>query len=134
MPIDISIVVPIYNEQETIGLFYDELRAAMDGCGCAWELVYVDDGSRDDSLARLLGLQKQDPRITVLELSRNWGHQPALTAGLSVTRGEAVVLMDGDLQDPPHVVPALIAAWRKGAQVVIAQRTSRKEGDRKSVV
>lgn len=127
MPIDISIVVPIYNERETIGLFYDELRAAMEGCGCTWELVYVDDGSRDDSLALLLGLQQRDPRITVLELSRNWGHQPALTAGLSVTRGEAVVLMDGDLQDPPQVLPDLIAAWRRGAQVVIAQRTSRKE-------
>ena len=121
-------MVPIYNEREMIRLFYDELRAAMDTAACAWELVYVDDGSRDDSLEQLLELQKQDARITVLELSRNWGHQPALTAGLSVARGEAVVLMDGDLQDPPRVVPELVASWRKGAQVVIAQRTSRKEG------
>ena len=118
MPIDISVVVPIFNEQEIIGLFYDELRAAMDGCGCTWELVYVDDGSRDDSLPRLLALQQRDPRITVLELSRNWGHQSALTAGLTVARGEAVVLMDGDLQDPPQVLPDLIASWRRGAQVV----------------
>jgi dolichol-phosphate mannosyltransferase len=99
----------------------------MEVTGQPWRVIYVDDGSRDQTLNLLLELKNQDPRVNVLELSRNWGHQAALTAGLAHADGDAVVLMDGDLQDPPRVIPDLFTAWRKGAQVVIAQRRSRAE-------
>jgi len=92
-----------------------------------WEIVYVNDGSRDSSLSLLLGIQRLDPRVTVVEFSRNFCHQPALTAGLQTARGDAIILMDGDFQDPPEVLPQLIDAWKGGAKVVIAERTSRAE-------
>jgi dolichol-phosphate mannosyltransferase len=95
--------------------------------GESWEIVYVDDGSSDGSLRKLLQFQALDPRVTVVELSRNWGHQPALTAGLNTACGKAVVLMDGDFQDPPEVIEQFVAAWRQGAQVVVAERRSRQE-------
>jgi glycosyltransferase involved in cell wall biosynthesis len=87
----------------------------------------VDDGSRDQSLSILLRLKAADPRVRVVELSRNWGHQAAITAGLSVARGDAVVFIDGDLQDPPSVVPLLLKEWEKGAEVIVAQRKRRVE-------
>src|SRR5262245_46115324 len=123
----ISLVIPIYNEAELIYLLHARVSAAMDSTGYPWEVIYVDDGSRDGSLELLLEQESQDPRVTVVELSRNWGHQPALTAGLSVARGDAIVLMDGDLQDSPEVIPELVAAWEKGAKVVVAERRSRRE-------
>ena len=123
----LSIVVPIYNEEQIICRLHQEVVAAMAKMDLDWRVIYVDDGSRDASLELLLQLQQEDSRVTVLELSRNWGHQAALTAGLAHAKGDAVVLMDGDLQDPPRVIPDLIAAWRNGAQVVIAQRRSRAE-------
>jgi dolichol-phosphate mannosyltransferase len=95
--------------------------------GDRWEVVYVNDGSDDSSLELLRQLQAEDPRVVVVDLSRNWGHMGALHAGLQSARGDAIVLMDGDLQDPPDVVPKMIAAWRGGAQVVTAVRKSRKE-------
>jgi len=87
----------------------------------------VDDGSRDRTLALLLARQEADPHVVVVELSRNWGHQPAITAGLSVAGGQDIVIMDGDLQDPPGVIPEFVKAWQAGAQVVIAARRSRAE-------
>jgi dolichol-phosphate mannosyltransferase len=90
-------------------------------------VVYVNDGSKDSSLELLHQLQAEDPRVVIVDLSRNWGHMGALHAGLRIARGDAVVLMDGDLQDPPEVVPKLVAAWRGGAQVVTAVRRSREE-------
>ena len=123
----ISVVIPIYNEVALLPRLHRELAAALDGVGEDWEVVYVDDGSSDGSLAAILELQLRDPRVVAVELSRNWGHQPALTAGLATARGNAVVLMDGDFQDPPALVPKLIAAWRAGAQVVVAVRSGRKE-------
>lgn len=123
----LSLVVPIYNEEAVIGPLYEAIVAAMEPLTERWELVCVDDGSRDGSLERLLALQARDPRVVVVELSRNWGHQPALTAGLSIARGDAVVLLDGDMQDPPSVIPDLVAAWKAGAQVVVAERKSRTE-------
>src|SRR5437868_2295341 len=113
----ISIVIPIYNEEETIDALHRRIAAVMEGLDRPWEVVYVDDGSRDRSRAMLLKRQADDPHIVVVELSRNWGHQPAITAGLSVAEGEAVVLMDGDLQDPPEVIADLVEAWDRGAQV-----------------
>jgi dolichol-phosphate mannosyltransferase len=93
----------------------------------AWEVVYVNDGSTDSSLKLLTELQAKDAHVVVVDLSRNWGHMGAISAGLQTACGDAVVLMDGDFQDPPEVVPELVAAWRNGAQVVTAVRRSRKE-------
>jgi glycosyltransferase involved in cell wall biosynthesis len=123
----ISVVIPIYNEEEILSLLHDAVSKAMRDVGDSWEVVYVNDGSRDSSLELLRQLQAEDPHVVVVELSRNWGHMGALHAGLQTARGQAVVLMDGDLQDPPDVVPKMVAAWRGGAQVVTAVRRSRKE-------
>jgi dolichol-phosphate mannosyltransferase len=92
-----------------------------------FQVLYVNDGSSDGSLAKMLDQKRQDPRFAVLDLSRNFGHQAAITAGLAHAKGDAVILMDGDLQDPPEVIADLIAAWRDGGQVVLAQRRSRGE-------
>ena len=123
----ISVVIPIYNEEEIISLLHHAVSEAMKEEGDSWEVVYVNDGSDDSSLELLRQLQANDPRVVVVDLSRNWGHMGALHAGLQTARGDAIVLMDGDLQDPPDVVPKMIAAWREGAQVVTAVRRSRKE-------
>src|SRR5580658_9743702 len=123
----ISIVVPIFNEEELVRLFHSAVADAMNEVGETWEVVYVNDGSRDLSLNLLRELQMEDAHVVVVDLSRNWGHMGAVSAGLQTARGDAVVLMDGDYQDPPEVVPELIAAWRGGAQVVTAVRRSRQE-------
>jgi glycosyltransferase involved in cell wall biosynthesis len=123
----ISIVVPIFNEQELVRLFHAAVADAMNDVGETWEAVYVNDGSRDSSLDLLRELQLEDAHVVVVDLSRNWGHMGAISAGLQTARGDAVVLMDGDFQDPPEVLPELVAAWRGGAQVVTAVRGSRQE-------
>jgi len=123
----ISIVVPIFNEEAVFPRFHAALLEAMSRIPEPFEILYINDGSRDRSLDLLLEAQHADARIAVVELSRNWGHQPALTAGLSLARGDAAVLIDGDMQDPPSVIPDLIAAWRAGAEVVVAERRSRHE-------
>jgi dolichol-phosphate mannosyltransferase len=123
----LSVVVPIYNEEENIRDFHRLLTKVMELLDEDFELVFVNDGSRDSSLAMLLELGDTDRRMVVVELSRNFGHQAALTAGLNVAKGAAVILMDGDFQDPPSVVPRLVESWRDGAKVVIANRASRAE-------
>jgi glycosyltransferase involved in cell wall biosynthesis len=123
----ISIVVPIYNEEEIIPLLHEAVVDAMREVEERWEVVYVNDGSKDASLELLRALQEQYPQVVVVELSRNWGHMGALWAGMQTARGDAVVLMDGDLQDPPAVIPEMIAAWRNGAQIVTTVRRSREE-------
>jgi dolichol-phosphate mannosyltransferase len=123
----ISVAVPIYNEEEIIHLLHDRVSKVMNQIGEPWEVVYVNDGSRDSSLKLLLELQSRDPHIVVVDLSRNFGHVGALTAGLQTASGDAVVMMDGDLQDPPEVIPEMVDAWHAGAQVVTTIRRSRKE-------
>jgi len=123
----ISIVVPIFNEEELVRLFHSAVADAMIEVGESWEVVYVNDGSRDMSLNLLRELQLEDSHVVVVDLSRNWGHMGAISAGLQTARGDAVILMDGDFQDPPEVLPELVAAWRGGAQVVTAVRRSRQE-------
>jgi glycosyltransferase involved in cell wall biosynthesis len=125
----VSLVCPIFDEQEVLSRFHREVVAAMEPTRFPWELIYVDDGSRDQSLSILLRLKTADQRVRVVELSRNWGHQAAITAGLSVARGDAVVLIDGDLQDPPSVIPSMLKEWTNGAEVIVAQRKSRAEHD-----
>ena len=121
-----SVVVPCFNEAEGIGQFHARLRAVMDGLGAAWEVVYVNDGSVDATLARVEALRAVDGRVALVNLSRNFGKEIALTAGLDHARGEAVVVIDADLQDPPEVIPALVAAWRSGFDMVYAQRRVRE--------
>ena len=123
----ISVVIPIYNEEEIIDLLHRAVSDAMNEVEDRWEVVYVNDGSADSSLDLLRKLQSGDPKVVIVDLSRNWGHMGALQAGLQTARGDAVVLMDADLQDPPDIVPKLVAAWRGGAQVVTAVRSSRQE-------
>src|SRR5438270_13345130 len=123
----ISVVVPIYNEEENISAFHAAVSTVMESTREDWEIVFVNDGSRDSSLRLLLDIQQRDPHVTVVEFSRNFGHQPALTAGLATARGDAVILMGGDFQDPPDLLPQLVEAWKGGAKVVIAERTSRAE-------
>jgi dolichol-phosphate mannosyltransferase len=130
----IDIIIPIYNEEELIPRLHGEVATALAGLDLQWRVIYVNDGSRDRSLELLLEVQKHDPRVVVLELSRNWGHQAALSAGLSVSTGDAAVFMDGDLQDPPRVILDLITAWRKGAEVVVAERHSRRESGLRRVL
>ena len=123
----ISVVIPIYNEEEILSILHSAIGEAMNDIDESWEVVYVNDGSRDSSLDLLRQMQARDRHIVVVDLSRNWGHAGAIHAGLQIARGDAIVLMDGDLQDPPEVVPKLVDAWRGGAQVVTAVRRSRKE-------
>ena len=121
----ISLAVPIFNEEAILLRLHDCVVQALDSTGETWEVVYVNDGSTDRSKELLLGFQRNDPRVVVADLSRNWGHQAALSAGLQLARGHAVVLIDGDMQDPPSVIPRLVEVWRQGYEVVVAERRSR---------
>jgi polyisoprenyl-phosphate glycosyltransferase len=120
-----SLVIPIYNEEETIPELYRRVAAVMDQLDGPAELILVNDGSRDRSLALLRQLHQQDPRVCYLSLARNFGHQVAVTAGLNFTRGEAVVILDADLQDPPELIPEMLALRQEGYKVVYAQRLQR---------
>jgi dolichol-phosphate mannosyltransferase len=128
----IAYVLPVYNEQDNIAAFHAALVAATEARpDLDYEFVYVDDGSRDASLERLLELRKNDPRVTVLALSRNFGHQLAVTAGLDLVAedgsADAVIVMDTDLQDPPPVSVEMIGVWEGGVDVVYGQRRTRKD-------
>ncbi|MCX4764555.1 glycosyltransferase family 2 protein [Streptomyces sp. NBC_01275] len=124
----ISYVLPVYNEQDGITAFHTELTAAFEGRpDLDFELVYVNDGSADGSLATLRGFAERDDRVRVVDFARNFGHQIAITAGLDVARGDAVIVMDTDLQDPPRVSLELVDAWREGAEIVHARRRSRQD-------
>lgn len=121
-----SIVAPVYNEQEILHEFYHRVKVAMDGTGESWEVIMVNDGSRDNSLAIMYALSEQDARVKVINFARNFGHQVAVTAGIDHARGDAVILIDTDLQDPPEVIPQLIEQWKAGYDVVYAVRTQRE--------
>jgi glycosyltransferase involved in cell wall biosynthesis len=121
----LSVVVPMYNEAEVIVEMHRRLAAAMATIDVAWEVIYVNDGSRDGTLHVVEGLRRTDGRIALVNMSRNFGKEIATTAGLDHARGDAVVVIDADLQDPPEVIPSLIAAWRAGYDMVYAQRRLR---------
>lgn len=124
----ISIVVPVYNEQDVLLAFHHRLNAALAGVDRAGvEILYVDDGSTDRSRELLRQLRVSDPCVSVLRLSRNFGKEAALTAGLEAAGGECVVLIDADLQHPPECVPQMVEAWRAGADVVNMRRRSRED-------
>jgi polyisoprenyl-phosphate glycosyltransferase len=117
-----SVVAPVYNEEETLPHFYRRVVDVMEGLGEPFELVLVNDGSRDGSYRVMRELHARDPRVRAVDFSRNFGYQVAISAGLDHARGAAVIILDSDLQDPPEVIPKLVARWRTGAQVVYAQR------------
>jgi polyisoprenyl-phosphate glycosyltransferase len=119
----LSVVAPVYNEEDTIEQFYGRVCTAL--AGIRFELVLVDDGSTDGSELELLKLASNDPRVRVVQLSRNFGHQTALTAGLDHARGDAVVMLDADLQDPPELIGTMLDHWRAGCDVVYAVREQR---------
>lgn len=121
----LSVVIPFYNEGPNIAALFDRLTPALDGLGVEWEVVCVNDGSRDDTLDRLLDAHDRDQRIKVVDLSRNFGKELALSAGLTHTTGDAVVPMDADLQHPPELLPAFLEKWREGYDVVVAVRHAR---------
>ncbi|CEA08042.1 hypothetical protein BN1051_01378 [Arthrobacter saudimassiliensis] len=123
----ISFVLPVFNEADNLSKLHAELCTAMDPVDCDLELIFVNDGSTDDSLPRLLALRDLDRRIVVLDLARNYGQQVAITAGLDAATGNAVIVMDADLQDPPAVSVQLIDKWRQGYDVAYAQRRTRQD-------
>ncbi|MDB5298875.1 MAG: hypothetical protein JWO87_538 [Phycisphaerales bacterium] len=126
----LSIVLPAYNEQEVLPKTYERftaMGAKLDALGLDYELVFVNDGSLDQTPDILNRFAAKDPRVRAVHLTRNFGHQPAVSAGLTVARGDVVAVMDCDLQDPPEVLPDFLAKWREGYQVVYAVRHKRKE-------
>lgn len=125
--VEISVVIPVYNEEDNLPLIYERLVGILDGSCSSFEIVFVDDGSSDGSLKIMRGLSSSDSRVKCVELARNFGHQLAVTAGLDYAAGDAVIIMDADLQDPPEVLPDLIKKWREGKDVVYAIREKRKE-------
>jgi len=127
-PCQFCVVVPMFNEAAVIALFHARLAAVMDRLG-SWQVIYVNDGSTDATLAIVHGLRAQDPRIGLINLSRNFGKEAAMTAGLDHAHAHAVIIIDADLQDPPEVIPDLVAGWQEGYDVVYAQRTVRHGED-----
>ena len=121
-----TVIAPIYNEIENIPVLYQRVSEVMDQSGEPWELVLVDDGSRDGSTDAIRELGKQDERVRPVIFARNFGHQIAVTAGMDYARGDAVVVIDADLQDPPEVILELIEKWKEGYQVVYAVRSERE--------
>jgi polyisoprenyl-phosphate glycosyltransferase len=123
----LSVVVPVFNEGKTIEVFYERMKKVVDSVPeVAYELVFVDDGSKDDSYEKLVQLAGRDECVRIVKLSRNFGHQVAVTAGLDSARGEAVVIIDADLQDPPEVIPRFLDKWREGYDVVYGVREKRE--------
>ena len=128
MPPVLSVVVPVFNEEGNLAELHRRLAAVLPSVVDSWEIVFVDDGSRDRSWQLIRDLAAADPHVRGVRFSRNFGHQMAFAAGLDHARGDAVVIMDADLQDPPELIPELVARWREGHEVVYAVRT-RREGE-----
>ena len=122
----VSIVTPFYNEGEGVKHFYQVMAQTMENLpDFDFEIVCVDDGSRDNTLEQLIAISKTDPRVTVLEFSRNFGKEPAMTAGIDATSGDCVIPIDADLQDPPALIAEMLQKWQEGAEVVLAKRVDR---------
>ena len=122
----ISVIVPAYNEEEVINESYARLKETMDKSNEDYELIFINDGSRDKTLPMLFDLAKKDKNVKVLSFSRNFGHQCAVTAGMSYAGGDAAVIIDADLQDPPRVILEMLEKWREGYEVVYGKRAKRK--------
>ncbi|MFA5145952.1 MAG: glycosyltransferase family 2 protein [Candidatus Omnitrophota bacterium] len=118
----LSIVVPVYNEESNLSIFYDRLNKSLESIGYGYEVIFVDDGSGDDSITVMKDLRDQDSRVRIISFSRNFGHQIALTAGIDKASGDAVIVMDADLQHPPEIIKDLISRWEDGYDVVYTIR------------
>lgn len=123
---NLSVVAPCFNEEGVLHELYRRISEVLDGAGESWELVLVNDGSRDRTPEIMRELHAQDPRVKVVDFARNFGHQVAVTAGMDYARGDAVVLIDADLQDPPELILEMLAKWREGYEVIYAVRAERK--------
>jgi glycosyltransferase involved in cell wall biosynthesis len=128
-PVELSVVVPFFNEAANVEAFFRRLEPVMDGMGVGWEAICVNDGSSDDTFARLAAQHQRRPSIKVVDFSRNFGKEAALSAGFHAARGQAVIPIDGDLQHPPELIPALVAKWREGFEMVYAVRRTRDDQD-----
>lgn len=124
--VNLSVVVPAYNEEQVILEFHRRLSAVLDKLNVGSEIVYVNDGSRDNTLSLLKGLLNSDKRVAIVDLSRNFGKEHAMTAGLDKAEGDAVIVIDADLQDQPELIPDMVAKWQEGYDVVLMKRTSRR--------
>jgi len=122
-----SVVIPVFNEEENLELLHRRLSKVLQHSYEDYEIILVDDGSRDKSLEIMMRLRESNPRVKIISFSRNFGHQMAITAGVDYASGDAVIVMDADLQDPPEVIPQLIEKWREGYDTVYAIRESRKD-------
>ena len=122
----LSLVVPMYNEEAALKRFFETVEPVLASIGLGYEIICVNDGSKDATLAELYRRATQDARIKVLDLSRNFGKEAALSAGLDAAQGQAIIPMDADLQEPPDLLPQMVALWRQGFDVVLAKRTDRK--------
>ena len=129
----VSVVVPIFNEEENLPELRRRLAATLDKTGEQWEVIFVDDGSKDRSAEIVRQFHTEDPRLKLVSFSRNFGHQPAITAGIHHAKGDAVALIDGDLQDPPELIAEMVQKWKEGYQVVVGERTSRAETGLRSI-
>jgi len=121
-----SVIIPMFNEEEVIAHTYDRLKKVMDGCGEPYELLFVNDGSRDRTAEIMREISSRDEYVKLIDFSRNFGHQVAITAGMDYSEGQAVVVIDADLQDPPEVILQMIAKWKEGYEVVYAKRLKRQ--------
>lgn len=128
VPPVISVIVPLFNEQESIEKLHTALDLVLQSLETSYEILFVNDGSRDATPTIIDELQAKDHHVAALHLSRNFGHQAAVSAGIDHARGQAVIVMDGDLQDPPDVLPRFVQKWQEGFEVVYAVRRHRKEG------
>jgi len=122
----ISIIIPLKNEAENLPLLYARLVKVMTDKGFSYEIVFINDGSTDNSLAIIQELAKNDKQVRYISFSRNFGHEAATTAGIDIVKGDAAVIIDADLQDPPEIIPEFIACWQEGAQIVYGRRRVRE--------
>lgn len=123
----ISVVVPMYYEEEVVDECYQRLTKVMKDNNYNYELIFVNDGSKDGTLEKLLTIAEKDKKVKIIDFARNFGHQTAVTAGIDFAIGDAVVIIDADLQDPPELIPEMISKWMEGYEVVYAKRKKEKE-------
>ncbi len=122
----LSLIVPVYNEEEVLPESFRQMDAQMKKIGYPYEIIYVNDGSRDSSMKILRGIAKDNPQVKVRSFSRNFGHQTAVTCGMDAAKGDALIIIDVDLQDPPEVIADMVKAWENGADIAYGKRLKRK--------
>lgn len=124
-PPQLSLIVPVYNESSNLDLFYERVLKVLKPLNLSYEILFIDDGSKDDSLEKLLEIRGRDSNVKVVQFSRNFGKEIAVSAGLDLAEGKAAIPIDADLQDPPELIPSLLEKWKEGYDVVYAKRTKR---------